>query len=33
MPADVDLTKINIESPKREIKERWLAEHPGTGSG
>jgi len=32
MPADVDLTKINIESPKREIKEQWLAEHPGTGS-
>ncbi|MGC4098020.1 MAG: hypothetical protein QM706_12970 [Nitrospira sp.] len=32
MPVEADLTKINIESPKREIKEEWLADNPGMGS-
>ena len=32
MPVDADLTKINTESPKREIKEEWLAENPGMDS-
>jgi hypothetical protein len=32
MTVDADLTKINTESPQREIKEEWLAEHPGMGS-
>lgn len=32
MPVDADLTKVNTESPKREIKEEWLAENPGMGS-
>jgi hypothetical protein len=31
-PPDVELKTINVESPKREMKEQWLAENPGRGS-
>jgi len=31
-PPEVEIKTINIESPKREIKELWLAENPGRGS-
>src|SRR5580704_9165083 len=33
MPSpEVEIKTTNIESPKREIKELWLAENPGMGS-
>ncbi|MBV9672708.1 MAG: hypothetical protein JO076_07780 [Verrucomicrobia bacterium] len=28
-PPEVDIKTINVESPKREMKEEWLAENPG----
>jgi acyl-CoA hydrolase len=31
-PPDVEIKKINIDSPKQESKELWLAEHSGMGS-
>jgi hypothetical protein len=31
-PPDVEIKKINTESPQRETKEQWLAENPGRGS-
>ena len=31
-PPEVELKTINVESPKREMKEQWLAENPGRGS-
>lgn len=29
---EIEIKKINVESPKREIKEKWLTENPGTTS-
>lgn len=31
-PPEAELKTINVESPKREMREQWLAENPGRGS-